>query len=162
MHRNMIVLLLSLVASVGACGGLTSPSTPIATQDIRLTPAEDSILALQAAWVQTALRGEVEASAALMSDNFRFVAPKGLVFTKQQWAETSRAQHQQPYDSVTYAHVHVHLLGDYAFVSGEYTQRTTAVGQKLRGTGVFTSAWVREGNAWRLIASVYPGPAQRP
>ena len=52
--------------------------------------------------------------------------------------------------------------GDYAVVSGEYTQRTTAIGQKLRGKGVFTSAWVREGNARRLLASVYPGPAQRP
>jgi hypothetical protein len=161
MKPCLILLLAWLVASVSACGRLTSPSAPIATQEMRLTPAEDSILVLQGAWVQSALRGESEASAAFMADSFRLVAPGGLVFPKQDWLENSRAS-RQPYDSVAYDHVHVHIYGDYAVLSGEYTQRTTAAGHKITGHGVTVSMWVNDGTRWRVLASVYPGRARRP
>lgn len=128
---------------------------------MRLTPAEDSILLLQAAWVQSALRGDAGASASLMADGFRLVAPGGRVFTKQDWVEKARAA-QPPYDSVSYDHVHVHVYHDQAVISGEYTQRSTAAAQKIRGEGVFVCVWVREGAGWRLLASVYPPPPKRP
>ena len=160
-YRNTVLLLVWLVASVSACARLTSSSTPIAMEAMRLTPAEDSILVLQGAWVQSALRGEAEVSAALMADSFQLVAPGGRVFPKQDWVEQSRAA-KQPYDSVTYDHVHVHLYGNYAVFSGEYTQRTTAAGQKITGQGVTVSMWVHDGTRWRVLASVYPGPVRRP
>lgn len=125
-------------------------------------PAENSVLALQSEWVQTALRGEAEASAALMADDFRLVGPRGRVLTKQQWVETILAQRKQAYDSVTYDQVHIALYGDHAVISGWYTQRNTSVGQKITGKGVFVSTWVREGTRWRVLASVYPGPPQHP
>ena len=102
-------------------------------------PTEDAILALQSAWVQTALRGEAESSAALMADDFRLVGPRGRVFTKQQWVEMLLAQRKQPYDSVTYDRVHVALYGDHAVISGGYTQRNTGGGQQITGKGVFVS-----------------------
>lgn len=63
---------------------------------------------------------------------------------------------------MTYDHVHVHLYGDYAVLSGEYTQRSTAAGQKISGKGVVVSTWVYDGTHWRVLASVYPGPARHP
>ena len=161
MYRNTVLLLVWLVASVSACARLTSSSTPIPNESMRLTPAEDSILLLQAAWVQSALRGDPGASASLMADGFRLVAPGGRVFTKQDWVEKARAP-QQPYDSVTYDHVHVHVYGDQAVISGEYTQRTTAAGHKISAKGVVVSVWVREATGWRVLASVYPPPPRRP
>lgn len=125
-------------------------------------PTEDSILVLQSAWVQTALRGEADASAAYMADDFRLVGPHGKVFTKQQWLETIVKQRKQAHDSVTYDQVHIALYNGHAVISGGYTQRETSVGQQVTGKGVFVSTWVREGTHWRVLASVYPGPAQRP
>jgi hypothetical protein len=63
---------------------------------------------------------------------------------------------------VTYGNVDVHVYGDQAVISGEYTQRTTAAGHKISGKGVFVSVWVREGTRWRVLASVYPGSTQHP
>lgn len=97
-----------------------------------------------------------------MADSFRLVAPRGLVVTKHDWVEKFASIRTAQHDSVTYDHVHVHLYGDYAVLSGEYTQRTTAAGQKITGHGVTVSMWVRDGTRWRVLASVYPDPARRP
>lgn len=161
MHRNVIFSLVGLIAGASACGRPMS-SIPVTMQDGRVIPAEDSILGLQHEWVQTALRGEAERSAALMADDFRLVGPRGRVVTKQQWVETMLAQRKPAYDSVTYDRVHVALYGDHAVISGGYTQRTTSGEQRITGQGVFVSTWVREGTRWRVLASVYPGPARHP
>lgn len=53
-----------------------------------------------------------------MADSFRLIAPRGLVVTKQDWVERSASVRTAQHDSVTYDHVHVHLYGDYAVLSG--------------------------------------------
>jgi ketosteroid isomerase-like protein len=130
-------------------------------------PSQDDAHVLKAneeAWAKAAVDGDADRMASFMTDDYLELewepAAKGVpgrwsTVRKDEWVGRVRSR-QDVYTSVEVHNLTVHVQGTLAVVTGEYSQKGTSNGKDISAAGTYANTWVRRGNRWLVIHSVFP------
>lgn len=132
-----------LTTSIAQPASTTKVAGPVAT--------ESQIVELEHQWVNAALKGNAEAFAEFMADDYIAVS-NGRMRDKRAWVEAVRSG-SRTYQSVDLRNLRVRVYGDTAVVSGEYAQKGLTEGQQDSATGVYVTTWLKRHGRWQAIAS---------
>lgn len=122
------------------------------------------LLALEHKWAQAAVKGDADAMAQLMADDYIEITmvtdtaankTKWKSTGKSEWVELVRSGHEK-YESVDLNNLQVYFHGDVATVTGEYRQTGTRDGTDISATGLYVDTWIRKNGQWKVISSVFP------
>ena len=116
------------------------------------TGAEAQLIAMEHEWIEATLRGDADAFAAFMADEYVAVVANARVRGKAEWVDGVRSGRLK-YAAVTLRNLKVRLYGDTAVVTGEYAQTATSDGQDYSARGAYATTWLNQGGRWRAIAS---------
>ncbi len=118
-------------------------------------------IAAEHAWVNAAINGEIAAFAGLMSDDYAQIVFRPAttwaewdLTRKGTWVELLRSGREK-YESVDLRNLNVHLDGDIATVTGEYSQKATKEGEGHSGAGMYVGIWARRNGRWQVVNSVF-------
>jgi ketosteroid isomerase-like protein len=75
--------------------------------------------------------------------------------TKSEWLALIRSG-EEKYESVHLTNLTVHLHGNVATVTGEYTQKGTRDHEDISSTGPYVDTWIKENGTWHIVSSVFP------
>ena len=78
-----------------------------------------------------------------------------VVMTGQEWTESLRSG-KRKYERVELFNTKVRLNGDLAVFSGENTETCIEDGKKYTDSGLFAETWIRRGEQWFAVDSVFP------
>jgi len=155
-RRTAIALSAALVlASVGAADAARVRPSP-----------DDSQVLLQNedAWAKAALVGDADKMASYMTDDYVEmawvpVAPGApahwSTVGKSEWVEEVRS-HKTVYTSVELHDLSVHVQGNLAIVTGEYSQKGVSDGKDISGSGIYANTWMKHDGRWLVVHSVFP------
>ncbi len=124
-------------------------------------PIEDTVIsaaaraeveAVEHGWIAATLRGDADAFASFMADDYVAVISNARIRERAEWVEGVRSGAYQ-YDSVEIRNLNVRLHGSTAVVTGEYTQRATLNGQDYSARGAYVTTWQKRNGRWQAIAS---------
>jgi uncharacterized protein (TIGR02246 family) len=121
---------------------------------------EDQIRELGRRWAEAEGRGDADALAALLTDDFAAVGPLGFVLDQRQYLG-SRRSGELRVEGFAWEPGAARVYGDAAVVVGVVAQRSVYRGQPQPvATGRFrvTQVALRQGGAWRLAGLQYSGP----
>lgn len=122
------------------------------------------LLALEHKWAQAAVKGDANAMAQLMAEDYVEVTmvtdtatnkTKWKSTGKSEWVDLVRSGHEK-YESVDLNNLQVYLHGDVATVTGEYRQTGTRDGTDISAAGLYVDTWNRKSGQWKVISSVFP------
>ena len=158
MFRSAGTLVFILIsASILCVGEATSvDSTRAAT--------EQAVDARSHAWAKAALEGDVNTFRTFASDDYVLLevepktaehAARWTTTTRDEWAESLRSGHLK-YRSVTLRNTKVHVNGDIALVTGEYTEQGVRDGKDYTDSGLFVETWANREGKWIAVSSVFP------
>lgn len=136
MHR-LLILLLALCAWAPYCAH--------AVEDARLLEAD-------AQWNTLRLQADVAGLDRLLVDDWLLTHSDGRVQTKREYLDelATRSRRNQAIDNEDVAW---RSYGETAVVTGVSVQAAVSAGTPWSGRFRFTRVWVREGDAWRMVAS---------
>jgi ketosteroid isomerase-like protein len=143
------------IASASPPAPLTHASAPV---------VEKAVADRSLAFVQAALKGDVASFRTFMADDYvmLWVEPASAgkkahwaTMTKNEWVELLRSG-KHKYRSVELLNTKVHLHGDVAILTGDYTEAGTRDGVEYSEAGLFTETWVRRDGRWVIVGSVFP------
>lgn len=119
----------------------------------RRDPKADAaqVEALERAWVDVAIRGDADAFARYMTDDY-VASSGGRILTKSAWGESLRAK-RSTFSRVEFRNVSVRVHGDAAVFIADFDQVATANGVDNSVSGTEITTWVRDGGSWRAAAS---------
>lgn len=132
-----------LITSIAEPASTTKVAGPVAT--------ENQIVELEHQWVNAALKGNAEAFAEFMADDYIAVS-NGRMRDKRAWVEAVRSG-SRTYQSVDLRNLRVRVYGNTAVVSGEYAQKGFTGGEQDIATGVYVTTWLKRHGRWQAIAS---------
>jgi ketosteroid isomerase-like protein len=123
----------------------------------------DVIIAAEREWAKAAVDRNVSTFSKYMSDDYVLIAvsvpsgkgPQFDITTKSNWVEQVRSGREK-YDSVEIHDLKVFLNGDFATVTGAYSQKGTSEGKDISASGVYVDTWVKRNGQWQLINSTFP------
>jgi len=130
-------------------------------------PSQDDsqvLLDNEHAWAKAALDGDADRMASYMADDYVELAwepaaqsvPAHWSTTKKtEWVQSVRSR-KDVYTSVELHNLTVHLQGDLAVVTGEYSQKGTSNGKDISATGIYADTWEKRGGRWLVVHSVFP------
>jgi ketosteroid isomerase-like protein len=116
------------------------------------------------AWIKTAIEGDVDAFRTFATDDYVmfYLEPAASerparwgTMSRDEWAASIRAG-KVKYRSVELRKTQVHMNGEIATLSGEYTQTVVRDGAETTERGLFIETWVRRGNQWLAVSDVFP------
>ena len=108
-------------------------------------------------------RGDVDALAQLMTDDFKLVGPLGFVVPRAQWLEQFDA-HALRIESLDWDELDIRTYGyrEVAIAIGRLTQTATYAQTPAGGQFRVTAIALRDGPRWRLAAGHYSRIADPP
>ncbi len=112
--------------------------------------SEEAVLAAHEHRRAATLAGDAAAVGSMMTDDFTFTHPNGLVESKAQFLDalkTGKLKYQMLTDEERQVRVH----GDTGIVSGTCRIVVTASGKEFDVRVLFTEVWVKKGNAWQMV-----------
>jgi len=116
------------------------------------TSVNDQIREVGDRWVRAEAAGDVDALAAIVTDDFRLVGPFGFVLDKEQWLDRYRSG-----DFVTttlsWHDVESRIYGDTVVAIGTQSQAAAYKGTASDGEFRVSHVFVRDGDSW-VIASI--------
>jgi ketosteroid isomerase-like protein len=121
---------------------------------------DDQIRELGRQWAEAEGRGDADALAALLTDDFAAVGPLGFVLDRQQYLG-SRRSGELKVEGFAWEPGAARVYGDAAVVVGMVAQRSVYRGQPqpvASGSFRVGQVAVRQGGAWRLAGLHYSGP----
>jgi len=112
----------------------------------------EALIALERSWVAALERSDIETLSALWAQTFVDTDETGHRSNK---ADVLRALKSGALKlhKIQLSDMKAYIYGDAAVVTGAVAQRGEFQGQPLAGKIVFTDTFVRDGNAWRAVAS---------
>ena len=129
-----------------------------------LSETERAVEARSRAWIKAEVDGDADAFRTFATDGYRllYVEPKTaerpahwVTKTRDQWEEDIRKGRAR-YHSVTLRNTKVHLNGDIALFTGEYTEKGIRDGAEYTESGFFVETWARRNGQWFAVSSVFP------
>ena len=156
--KQIFLLVVCALAVVAVNGALLAGSSSSTSGDM------EQIVASERAWAQAPVKGDAVGMARLMSDDYVEIAMETAPGTsKGSWVTTSKAEWvelvrsgREKYKSVDLRNIKVHLHGDVATVTGEYTQTGTNDGKDISASGFYVDTWVKKNGNWQVVSSVFP------
>jgi ketosteroid isomerase-like protein len=112
------------------------------------------IVELEHRWVDVALKGDADAFAAMMSDDYVRMNPDGTVGYKKPWVDAVRSRSTK-YHSVNLYDMQVKQHGNTAVVTGKFTQKATKAGVEEEVAGSFMNTWQNVKGKWVIISSSF-------
>lgn len=125
---------------------------------------ERAVEARSRAWIKAEVSGDADAFRTFATDGYLllYVEPKSaerpahwVTKTRDQWEEDIRTGRSK-YHSVTLRNTKVHLNGDIALFTGEYTEKGIRDGAEYTESGFFVETWARRDGQWFAVSSVFP------
>jgi ketosteroid isomerase-like protein len=161
---HLVVRWAALVAT--AMLGLTIVGFAFADTAPSKTSNDDTavLLASEKAWADAAVNGDADRMASYMADEYIELAWEPAdkatpahwsTQTKAEWVGSVRS-HKDVYTSVELRNLAVHLQGNLAVVTGEYSQKGTSGGKDISATGTYANTWVKRHGRWLVVHSVFP------
>ena len=148
MHTVRVISIAATVGLLVACSHLPSPDPTITASD------EQAVLRAEHGWVDAALKGDVEAFASFMADDYLALLPGGRIRDKAIWVSALRAGTSK-YESVNLSNLRVRVYGNTAVVFGDFTQKATANGKDNSAAGKYMDTWLKRDGRWQLVASSF-------
>jgi ketosteroid isomerase-like protein len=124
----------------------------------------ESIRAAEHAWAQAPVKGDADAMAGFMPDDYVEIVMepasgasknRWVTSNKKEWIDLVRSGREK-YASVELRNIKVYLHGDIATVTGEYSQTGTKDGKDISASGLYVDTWVKKDGKWRVVSSVFP------
>ena len=114
----------------------------------------EAVLRAEHEWVEVTLKGDVDAFASYLADDYHALLTGARVRDKETWVSGLRAG-TTTYQSVELSNLRVQLYGDTAVVFGDYTQRATSGGRDNSATGKYVNTWIKRNGRWQVVASAF-------
>jgi ketosteroid isomerase-like protein len=124
----------------------------------------EQLVANEKAWAKASLDGDADQMASYMAEEYvelswetaTATAPAHWSSTgKKEWVEAVRRR-TEVYTSVDLRNLTVHLQGNLAVVTGEYSQTGTDNGKDISATGIYSNTWLKRKGQWVVLHSVFP------
>ena len=146
---------------VGSVLFLLSCSTSEVSKSSSSKSDIDAVLRAEHEWVDVTLKGDADAFASFMADDYHALLTGARVRDKATWVAGVRAG-TTTYQSVNLSNLRVQLYGDTAVVFGDYTQRATSGGRDNSATGKYVNTWIKRNGRWLVVSSGFSRvPAQQ-
>lgn len=126
-----------------------------AEQKMSAPSAVQEVIDAEHQWAQSAVDGDAALFTRFMDDDYVALYPDGHTVNKASWVADLRAGRDK-YQSVDLHNMKVHLHGETAVVTAEYTQKATKDGKDNSGMGVYMDTWVRRNRRWQVVGSCFP------
>ncbi|HUO94686.1 MAG TPA: nuclear transport factor 2 family protein [Steroidobacteraceae bacterium] len=159
MTRLLTILIIASLAPIVAWA-----APPAAAPADASASAERVVEARSRAWVKAALDGDADAFRTFATDDYVMLwvdpateehAARWATRTRDQWVDSIRSG-KTKYQSVVLRNTKVHINGDVATFTGEYTQTGLEDGNESTESGFFVETWVRRRGQWLAVSSVFP------
>jgi ketosteroid isomerase-like protein len=146
------------VLCLSAVGG-AHPTPPAPTHD-----DSQELLANERDWAKAAVDGDADRMAGYMTEDYLEAAwqpaaenapAHWTTLGKTEWVEGIR-KHKDVYTSVDLRNLTVHVQGDLAIVTGEYSQKGTTNGKDNSSSGIYANTWTKRSGRWLIAHSVFP------
>jgi ketosteroid isomerase-like protein len=140
--RRFVTTIITLFA-VALCNLFMSPATAAET-------SEKAVLAAHEQRQAATLAGDADKVESMMTDDFTFTHPNGLVESKAQFLdalETGKLKYKTLKDQERQVRIH----GDTGIVSGTVHIVVDASGTVFNVRVVFTELWVKKGDTWKMV-----------
>jgi len=122
------------------------------------------LLDSERAWAKAAVDGDADVMASYMADEYLELAwepaaPSAAAHwstvTKGEWVGSVRSR-KDVYTSVDLRSLTVHVQGNLAVVTGEYSQKGTSNGKDISASGIYADTWTKRGGRWLVVHSIFP------
>lgn len=135
--------LVATLLAVASCFLSMSPASAVET-------SEQAVLAAHEHRRTATLAGDAAAVGSMMTDDFTFTHPNGVVESKEQFIDALKTG-KLKYKTLTDEERQVRVHGDAGIVSGTCRIVVTASGKEFDVRVLFTEVWVKKGNAWQMV-----------
>jgi ketosteroid isomerase-like protein len=140
--RRWGTLVIALLAVAFCC---LSPSPATAAET-----SEQAVLAAHENRRTATLAGDAAGVGAMMTDDFTFTHPNGVVESKTQFLDALKTGSLK-YKTLTDEERQVRVHGATGIVSGTCRIVVTASGTEFDVRVVFTELWVKKGTGWKMV-----------
>lgn len=113
--------------------------------------ASEVVLGLEAQRLAAMVDVDSELLERVLSNDLTYTHSNGLVQTKKELVESLDAK-RLDYRSIDIDHVAVRLYGNAAVVTGAAHIEIVVNVQTVKASLLFTNVWIREGDAWQMVA----------
>ena len=115
--------------------------------------AEKEVLDAEHEWVNVTLRGDADAFADFLADEYVALGSSGRFVDKATWTDGIR-QGSTRYDAVELRDLKVRFpREDVAVVTGAFSQTGVSDGANNSRDGVYINTWIRLDDRWRIVSS---------
>ena len=144
--------------------GLTAVGVADAALNGPIVDDSHVLLASEKAWAQAPVDGDADRMASYMAGDYLELAwepaaPRAPAHWttrgKKEWVESVRS-HKSTYTSVDLRNLTVHVQGNLAVVTGEYSQKGVSDGKDNSASGIYANTWIKRGGKWLVVHSVFP------
>ena len=141
-------------ARVSSSGGLA----PAVLDSSARAQAEREVLAAEHEWVRVTLKGDADAFASFLADDYVELNSSGRFIDKATWTNGIRTGGTR-YETVELLDLHVRFpRPDIAVVTGAFSQTGTRDGTDISHPGVYINTWVRTNGRWQVVSSGFVRP----
>jgi len=133
----------------------------------RTSPSHDDsrvLLESEKAWAKAAVDGNADLMSSYMAAEYLELAWEPAApgaaahwstVTKESWVESVRSR-KDVYTSVELRRLTVHVQGNLAVVTGEYSQKGTSNGKDISASGIYANTWAKRDGRWLVVHSIFP------
>ena len=134
---------------------------------VPISPSHDDsqvLLESEKAWARAALDGNADLMSSYMAADYLELAWEPAApgaaahwstVTKKNWVESVRTR-KDVYTSVELRNLPVHVQGNLAVVTGEYSQKGTSNGKDISASGIYANTWTKRNGRWLVVHSIFP------
>jgi len=122
------------------------------------------LLESEKAWAKAAVDGDADLMSSYMAAEYLELAWEPAApgtaahwstVTKVKWVESVRSR-KDVYTSVELRSLTVHVQGNLAVVTGEYSQKGTSEGKDISASGIYANTWTKRDGRWLVVHSIFP------
>ena len=134
---------------------------------VPISPSHDDsqvLLESEKAWARAALDGNADLMSSYMAAEYLELAWEPAApgaaahwstVTKESGVESVRSR-KDVYTSVELRRLTVHVQGNLAVVTGEYSQKGTSNGKDISASGIYANTWAKRDGRWLVVHSIFP------
>lgn len=138
--------LMALLICAAACGPNSRAVMPGGA-------SEQEILDAEQGWVKAMLKGDAEALASYLSDDFTEISSSGRLTSKAALTAALRSGASR-YEELEIHDLHVRFpRPDVAVVTAAYSEKAVSREKRNDQTGVYVNTWIRIGNRWQVVSA---------
>ena len=121
-----------------------------------MTDALTEVPALERAWMQAWVEGDLKACAAILADDFVLTSARGILMSKDTWLANAGSVFKCT--AFDWEEITVRPFGDVAIVHGRSHQKASVGKQDWSGLFLTTDVWVKRNEKWQVVSRHGTGP----